>query len=93
MVLELLNGNENPRWLSGRHTRFLIGSEIELDLYLIMIHQHTKNHYNISNGSRVIERKRKSKIAAWRPYLILDRLQNRAGLISYNDTSTYQKSF
>ena len=32
MLHEILNGNENPRWLSGGHIGFLIGSKIEHDL-------------------------------------------------------------
>ena len=75
-VLEILSGNKNQRWLPGGHIGFLIGSKIVLDLYLIMIQLHAKNHFNISNGSRDIKQKRKSKIAAWRPYWISDRLQN-----------------
>ena len=72
-----MSGNENPRWLPGSHIGFLILSKISLDMYLIMIQLHTKNHFNISNGSQDIERKWKSKMAAWRPYWISDWLQNR----------------
>ena len=73
---DIMSRNENPRWLPGGHIGLLIGSKTKLDLYIIMIHLHTENHFNISNSSPDIERKRKSNMAAWRPYWISNRLQN-----------------
>ena len=58
-----------------------------------MIYPHTENHWNISNGSWVIEWKWKSKMAAWWPYWISNQLQNRTWPVFYNDLFTYQKSF
>ena len=34
-LLEISSGNGNPRWQSGGHIGYLIGSKIELDLCLI----------------------------------------------------------
>ena len=74
-VLEILFGEENQRWLPGSHIGFWITSKFKLDLYLFAIHLRTKYHFNISNSSWDIAWRRKSKMAAWQPYWISDRLQ------------------
>ena len=91
-VLELLSGNENPRWLPGGHIGFPIGPKIEVDLYLIMIHLHTENHFNISNGSRVIQRKWNPR---WLPggyivYLIIFNVEVDLSLVHTNKPAKFQ---
>ena len=92
-VLEITQINENSRWRPGGQIWFLIGCKFKLDLYLLMIHPHTKYHFNISNGSWDNAQKPKSKMTAWQPYWILDQLNIWTGPVSYNDTTTYQISF
>ena len=50
-LLEILSGNENPRWQPGSHIGFLIGSKIELDFCLISTNICAKFQINCSNVS------------------------------------------
>ena len=47
-----------------------------------------KFQINCSNDSSDIKQKRKSKMVAWRPYWMSDRLQNHNGLLSYVQQQT-----
>ena len=76
MLLEILSGNKNPRWLPGRHIRFWIRSKSTTDIRLICSNKCAKFHMNCLNASWDIARKWKSKMAAWRPYWISNWLQN-----------------
>ena len=75
MLLEILRVNENPRWPLGGHIEFPIGCKIKIYFWLICTNKCAKFHINCLNASWDIERKWKSKIAAWRPYWISDRHQ------------------
>ena len=50
-LLKILSGNKNPRWPSGGHIGFLIGSIIEHDLQLICTNTPAKFQIDCSNTS------------------------------------------
>ena len=69
-VLKILSWKENPRWLSWGHTGLPISLKIQLKLHITLIQLPTKFETDHSNGSQNIGKKRKSKMAVWRPYWI-----------------------